>query len=189
MLGLLPILTFYFLFRWRQQAGQGRRLAFMESCLIWGSLCVLITETLSALSMVSFWPMTLAWSALMLLAGTKARWSLKSPLGKDDFATVDKFEKIILAIIAGFLIIEVFSLILTPPNNIDSALSIRSAIMPFRRLCRTQRNSFFLALSWPANFRHILEEEFKEAGWLFSKKSLGSSSAIGALDEEIMHNG
>lgn len=123
MLVLIPLFSYFLLWRVFRQSGSGRRRAALEAAVSWAVLLTFFTELLSALSLVTRGWLAAAWAAACLV---EIAWLVKSSPAKSRLTTASvksglpRADRILLWL-AGVLVASTGLLaVLAPPNTWDA---------------------------------------------------------------------
>jgi hypothetical protein len=123
MIALIPIASYLLLsFLAYREGGGGIRRSLLAGAVLWGGCTVAFTELLSLLDLVSFWPLTLAWSgvcveSVYLLFFARGRKPLVAPELSTDWPAILILPALFLAVLATALLVTA---LVAPPNNYDS---------------------------------------------------------------------
>ncbi len=132
-----PLMCFglIFLVFWQPQTGW--RKAFLSAALVWGGLVVVVTDALSLLRELAFWPVLIAWMLLTGIAGGVLKyarlpqenfsWSRRS-FGRNGTGC-SRFETGLLAGIGVIVVLVGVTALAAPPNTYDSMTYHMSRVM------------------------------------------------------------
>src|SRR5271163_426539 len=84
MLVLIPLFSYFLLWRIFRQSGSGRRRTALQAAVAWAVLLTILTELLSAFSLVTRGWLAAAWAAACLL---EIAWLAKASPAKSRFTT------------------------------------------------------------------------------------------------------
>ncbi len=128
---LLPAAVFIFLFggfRRRDPEGdRGLRRNLLEAAVAWTTLLVAVTEALGAAHALRRGPLAWTWA---LAATLTAAWALAAPRRSPSrIASVALVDRLLLAGLAAYTILELVIALAAPPNNWDSMTYHMSRVM------------------------------------------------------------
>lgn len=99
------------------------RRALLLSSVLWGGLVTLITESLSVLKLLEFWPLAGAWSLaciVLLLILYRGKTADHPRSGISQIQRLSLFEKVLLAYLAALIVLTGLLAWFSPPNTWDS---------------------------------------------------------------------
>jgi hypothetical protein len=115
---LLSFLLFWYVLNLRFSQG---RLAFVAAAALWGVIVAVLTETLSLFQTLSFLPLVIAWSLVLLGA---AFWTFKDGSSlkniQFEFLSWPLMEKILLVSIVVIGAVKGYSALMSAPNTADA---------------------------------------------------------------------